>query len=520
LPGAENVGVGRFAALSSAKRRPILRLEQSNASKVGTHPVIRIALSLFSTTVVTAGLGFVFWALAAHITTTEVVGRASAVISAMQLIATFATLGFNTLLIAELPRRDSAAGKRLVVTALGIAGSLALAVAVGYAFVVGHAATTSEMFYVTPVGIGLFGVGTAMTTVAVILDGALIGVQQSGRQVSRNVVFALGKLIALPVAALAIGLSPSIVFSVWLLGELMSLLALGLRTKAPLEWVKIKPSLHGFYPLWRTAASFHWINVASQAPRLAVPVMVAAQLGAEANAGLYAVLLLVGVLWIIPSHLATAMLTLDRANPEHLGRGLNTALRLSGALSVLAAVGAPVMARPVLALFGPGYEHARYCLIALATCTFASAAKSIYIPVRIAQGALGTAARATIVGTGLELGAVELGLRLGAVTGVGIALGIAMIVEASFFWPTIHKARRWSAELALRSEQSPANNDQPDIDEPQWHHPPVSSAVSPPLSAAGMPQLSALAQARSHLYYGAVARPGGETRPDQAAPPL
>ncbi|MGO9154431.1 lipopolysaccharide biosynthesis protein [Mycobacterium sp.] len=402
----------------------------------------------------TAGLGFAFWALAAHITTTEVVGRASAVISAMQLIGTLATLGFQTLLCAELPRRDGAEMKRLVVTSLGITGGLAFAIAAGYAVVNHNATKTSEWLYATPTGIALFGVGTALTTVTVVLDGALVGVQQAGRQTSRNLVFSLVKLIALPVAAFAIGLSPQVVFSVWLLGNLVSLLTLGLRTKAPHEWLKTMPSLRGFSPLWRSVAGYHWINVATHAPALIMPIMVAAQLGAQANAGFYAALLLVSVIWMIPTHLATAMLTLDRGNAEHFGPGLSTALRLSGVASVLAAAGAAALARPVLAIFGPEYEQARYCVIALATCTFAFAIKSIYIPVRRAQGALGKAALAVTLGTALELGAAELGLKLGAVTGVGIAFGAAVLLEAVCFWPTIHKARKSSNEQAIGAEQS------------------------------------------------------------------
>lgn len=402
----------------------------------------------------TAGLGFVFWALAAHIATTEVVGRASAVISAMQLIATFATLGFQTLLIAELPRRDGADVKRLVVTTLGIAGGLACLIAAGYAVVNQDVAKTGEWLYASPIGIALFGVGTAVATVTIVLDGALVGVQQSGRQASRNFIFALVKLIALPGAAFAVGLSSQVVFSVWLLGNLVSLLVLGLRIKAPREWMRTRPSLRGFSPLWRTAGGYYWINVATHAPVLVMPIMVAAQLGAADNAGFYAALLLVGVVWIIPSHLATAMLTLDQGNTDHFGRGLTTALKLSAVVSVVAAAGAPLLARPVLAVFGPGYEQAHYCLVALAICTFAFAVKSIYIPVRRAQGALGKAALAISVGALWELGAVELGLKLGGVTGVGIALGAAMLVETLFFWPTIHRARRWSAQQATDAERN------------------------------------------------------------------
>ena len=454
LPDIENVKVRRRTAQSSPKRWLGLGREPDDAPKSAGHRVVTVALALFGTTVMTAGLGFLFWALAARIATTEVVGRASAVISAMQLIGTFGTLGFHILLTAELPRRDAADVKRLVVTSLGISGGLAFATAIAYA-VVNHGVTkTSEWIYATPIGIALFGVGTAMTTVTVVLDGALVGVHLSRRQASRNLVFALVKLIALPVAAFAVGMSTQVIFSVWLLGNLVSLVMLGLRTKAPQEWLKTMPSVRGFAPLWRNAAAgYHWINVATHAPALVMPIMVAAQLGAHANAGFYAALLLIGAVWIVPYHLATAMLTLDGGHAAHFDHGLRTALRLCGVVSVVAAVGAPIVARPVLAIFGPGYEQARFCFIALAVCTFANATKSIYIPVRKAQGALSKAALAVILGAALEVAAAELGLRLGGVTGVGIGFGAANVVEAMFFWPAIARARKSFDHKAIAAEQ-------------------------------------------------------------------
>ncbi|MCV7331812.1 lipopolysaccharide biosynthesis protein [Mycobacterium cookii] len=371
----------------------------------------------------------------------------------MQLIGSFGTLGFHILLTAELPGRGAAEVRRLVVTSLGIAGGLAFVMAAAYA-VIDHSATnTGEWIYATPAGVVLFGAGTAATTVSVVLDGALVGVQLSGRQASRNLIFALVKLLALPVAAFAMGMSPEVIFSVWLLGNVISLLTLGLRTQAPQEWLKTMPSLRGFSPLWRTAAAgYHWINIATHAPALIMPIMVATQLGAQANAGFYAALLLVGVIWIVPYHLGTAMLTLDGGNAGHFQHGLSTALRLSGVVAFVAAVGAPCLAGPVLAVFGPGYEQARYCLIAFALCTFASAVKSIYIPVRKAQGALSTAALTITLGAALELGAAELGLKLGGVTGVGIAFGAAMVFESFCFWPAIARMRKSLARQVAATE--------------------------------------------------------------------
>jgi O-antigen/teichoic acid export membrane protein len=406
----------------------------------GGHLVVRVAAALCSTTVLTAGLGFVFWAVAARLGTPEIVGRSAAVISAMEFIATFATLGLHTLLIAELPRRAETDTKRLVVTTFGIAGCVAFIAATGFA-VVHHIIADSTWMYGTMPGVLLFAFAAAVSTVTIVVDGALIGYQQSRRQVIRNLVFATVKLAVLPLAAYLLGLSPRMILLCWLLGNIVSLVFLAARTKDLGGWVQTLPSPRGFIPIWRTAAGHHWVNVATQAPRLALPIMVATQLGDEANAGFYAALLMVTFIWIIPNHLGTAMFALHSGDPHHFRTGLDTALKLSAAVSVIAAIGGPVLAGPLLEVFGPTYVDARYCLMALLICTFCGAIKSIYIAVRRAQGALGRAARAAVLGALLELAAAEVGLQVAGVTGVGIAMGAATAIEALCFWPAIREAR-------------------------------------------------------------------------------
>ena len=72
--------------------------------KASTAIVIN-AGTLIGTTAVTSGLGFAFWWLAVRMFSTEAVGLASATISTMTLLGSFAVLGFGTLLIGELPRQ-------------------------------------------------------------------------------------------------------------------------------------------------------------------------------------------------------------------------------------------------------------------------------------------------------------------------------------------------------------------------------------------------------------------------------
>lgn len=77
------------------------------------------AASMVGTTVITAGLGFVYWWLAARQFPQEAVGFASALISAMSLLGTLGMVGMGTLLIGEFPGPARAAAATDSATAVG-----------------------------------------------------------------------------------------------------------------------------------------------------------------------------------------------------------------------------------------------------------------------------------------------------------------------------------------------------------------------------------------------------------------
>jgi O-antigen/teichoic acid export membrane protein len=427
----------------SLRRLASAPMQKLNASKTGGRLVISIAFSKFTTSVLTAGLGFVFWTVAARLTSAQVVGRSAAAISAMQLIATFCALGFPALMVAELRDYSASAARRLVVASLAVSGGVAYVVALIYGVCYHLGTNSNDPLYGTVTGLALFGAGAAITTVVWVVDGALIGVQRSWAQVTRNLIFAVVKLAALPVAAWAAGLSIQAVYFAWLLGNLASLVVLVFRTRSGgREWARTKPSFRGLARIWRTAASHHWVSVALQIPHLAMPIMVSMQLGAATNAAFYAALLIVVFVWTVPGLLGVGLFAVRSDNASDFRNGLDTAIRLASWLSIAAAVGAPFLAHPFLKLFGSDYTEATLCLIILTTCTFASAAKSIYIGVRRMQRKLGKAARTACIGSALELGAVEIGICMGSLTAIGFTLGAAMVLQAVCFWPIISRARQ------------------------------------------------------------------------------
>src|SRR5215470_7558932 len=71
--------------------------------RVRSDSLVRNSLYLMASTVVTAGLGYVFWAVAAHAFTIQEVGIGSAVISLCSTVALLTYLGSSAMLIERLP---------------------------------------------------------------------------------------------------------------------------------------------------------------------------------------------------------------------------------------------------------------------------------------------------------------------------------------------------------------------------------------------------------------------------------
>lgn len=397
--------------------------------------------ALFGSTLITSVLGFAFWAVAARLVPATEVGIASATISAMQMSATVGTFGLATLLISEI-RAVGDSPHRLVVTCLWLAGILSGVIGVLYIMLgrswLGH----DGWLYVSPYGWLLFGCGTALAAATMVVDGGLVGLLHNRAQFVRNSIFALSKLLVLPVFTLLLGGTEVMIFLSWLLGNLISMAWLWRRTDAPRQWIRTLPSVVSARGFGFKTLGHHWVNVATQAPRLVFPVMVAASLGYEANAAFYTALLLVGFVWIIPGHLATAMFAVSSHEPHTVRKELSRTIGFSAALSIIAMIGAPFLAEPVLRVFGPTYIVASGALVVLASATFASALKSMYITICRVRGLLGVAGRNASIGATLELGGAAIGLRSGTLLGVSVWVAVAMVLEAAWCAPTIWKAAK------------------------------------------------------------------------------
>lgn len=391
--------------------------------------------SLVATTAVTSGLGFVYWWLAARLFPPEAVGFASSAISAMMLLGAVGMLGLGTLLIGELPRHPGKAGS-IITGAILLASAASGILGVLYALAAPALSAELAALSATPVSVLAFAAGVVFTAATLIIDQALIGLLRGGLQLWRNVLFAVAKLAILYLASLWLSREAGInIYVTWMLGNLLSLVALGLFLLYKGIPVVHVPQWSIFKTLRRTALSHHAVNLILQAPSLIMPIAVTTLLSASSNASFYAAWMVVSFSFVVPSHLATVLYAVGATQPRVLMHKLRMTMKVSLLLGIPMCLVLFVTADWLLNLFGGHYaEQAAWCLRILSLGIFPLIIKYHYVALLRVYNELDSAIRLFLIGSTLEIVFVVIGLKLGALTGLSLGWLAAVTVEAGVMY--------------------------------------------------------------------------------------
>jgi O-antigen/teichoic acid export membrane protein len=415
--------------------------------------------SLIGTTVVTSGLGFAYWWVAARWFPPEAVGVGSASISAMMLLGSFCILGMGTLLITELPRRPEQAGS-LLTTALVVVGSAGLIIGMLFAFVAARLSVQFEALAASNLDVLVFGSGVSLTAVTLVLDQGLIGLLRGSWQLWRNALFAVVKLVLLCVVSVAVAQRMAISISLtWTGANSISILALYLCyvVKSRSFGRKCLPRWSLLLNLGGAAFQHHLLNLTLAFPALTLPVLVTWLLSAKMNAWFYVAWMLASFVFLIPTSLTTVLHAMNAAQQNTLAQKARTTIMLSCVLSTLALSFLQFTAPILLSAFGGSYAlQAATTLRILVLAAFALTIKNHYISICRIQDRVGRALFAMIPGGIGELGAAMIGANLYGLEGLSIGWVIAVYIEALCMLPTVYAAV-WSSqaseELRVQDEE-------------------------------------------------------------------
>lgn len=409
-------------------------------------PLVRNAASLYGSTIITSFLGFLYWFIAARMVPARAVGIASAVQSAAQLLATFCVLGLSTLLISELSH-DRTQARSLMLTAATLVGLVSAVTAGALSFVVHSFSSSVGSGIGGSVGTPVFILLSASTTIVVVLDDACIGLLRGDLQLLRNAVFAVSKLLLLPLLILAwASRSGTELVVAWLAGLMISLVTVTIKLTKLTHGQASRLDFKGLFAKRRLMVKHHWLNISISAPAFVLPILVATLVSPEANASFTAAMLVISFVNVISIHLATVLFALRPGDESALRREVKKTMRICLVLAMVSAPFFIVFSHLILSIYGRSYTSASTALAILGFTTYPIAVKAHFVSISRVRGQMARAGVTTLIGACFEVGLAAVGAVEYGLTGVAAGFLCAVLIEVAIYGPVVFGVLRASED--------------------------------------------------------------------------
>lgn len=421
-------------------------------------PLYWNALVLILNSGLAAGLGFVFWALAARLYPAEQVGLAAAAISSSVFVATLTQFGLPYALVRFSPhdRRDRAALATTVVVAAAAAGTLG-----GILFVAGLDIWAAQLVGFVPLPVLAVGMASlaAATCASTVLMFVAVGARDTRPALIGGIAHGAAKSgMVLVLAIAAVGFGFGIVVA-WLIGTIAAvavqvwLLRANLAARVDFGLLRLGRFLH-------YSAGNYLGDLAWSAPGLLLPLVVLATVGAEANAYFYVAWSVASLLVAIPTAIASSLLAEGSHAGGEIGDHFQHAFRLTLLVMVPATALWCASAPLLLSLFGSFY--ASEGVVTLRLLSLAALPLSIVL-LYLMRARVHQEMRRVLVITGVTGGgALVLGtlfVSFGGATGTALGFLLANTIVAAALmlesWLIARPVAYDAAEAPLTSSERP-----------------------------------------------------------------
>lgn len=427
----------------------------------GNRRMFDSAASLIASTVVTSGLGFLYWVFAARVASVEQVAAATAIVSAMTLLLNVGRFGLGTMLIAEGTRGARRMGPLVAASLLVVVfASSALTVL----FLVAARmvdSTLARALAEWPAVLGLV-VGVSLGAAALVLDETLIGVSLSPVQLYRNVVFATSKLVLCWAAAMSVEVvtAGTIVWA-WVAGSALSLAFVSADLRRRGRRVAFVPRMSALAGLGVRTADHNTVNFAQMMPRLGLPLLAALVLAEAEYAAFFAAWMIASFLYMVPTHFSTAMFAIAVGDRSALADRLRAGSVVLLGPGVVGALVIGVFASTWMGIFGPDYRIAASGLAILAAGYLPCVLKELYIAVERVEGRLRSAGIVLLGTAVIELAGGSVGGVIAGVQGAAIGYVLATCVLCPVYLRSIAvvlAADRQIGRISRESGPGPGTN--------------------------------------------------------------
>jgi len=362
---------GEMPALAITLELPAYPFRQDDQTKgtreaSGRRSRYSTAYALILNTVGTTGLGFVYWAVAAHIYSAKTVGRSSALVSALLLLSALTQLNVSSALQRYLPQAGSSA-RRLVGYGYAVSSLVALPVAVGFVLLMPR--LSSQWAFLSGSRLlALLFVGAALIWgVFALEDAALTGLRRAGVVPVENTVYGVLKLAMLILVA---ALLPAAgIFASWVAPLIVVIPVINFlifrKFMPQREQARRQQQPVRGREIVRFTSADYLASLFNQAYGSLLPLMVLSALGAAASGRFYIAWTIAAGPTMIAANFGTSLMVDAAAAPHRLAeltRGIAIRCMVTTLLcSVVIILGA----EPILRIYGAQYAAQAASLLVL-----------------------------------------------------------------------------------------------------------------------------------------------------------
>jgi O-antigen/teichoic acid export membrane protein len=414
----------------------------------------RNSLYMMASTVITAGLGYVFWIVTAHVFTSAQVGIGSAVISLCSTVALLTYLGSWATLIDRLHAYErSRKWTAVIVRICIITAALTAVAAAATVLLLAHSKSYGSFFDDVPMVL-IAVLGSAAWTLVNLFSAAFISARRADGLLSIQTMVSVVK-VALVVPIAITGRSAGEIVGAWVgsallgvaIGAVWLLPRLGLGRR-PLEAVShrsvmpcgqpvigvtrrpVRRAQHRQRQQIRPTASSvgrlvgqHLTSVGGAATPLLLPIVVVIRLGVAPNAYFYITWMIGGVFFMVSPSVSAALFAETVRADANLRHIVARAFRITSCLLVPAMVIMIAGGRIILGIFGRTYASEGYgLLVLLAVSALPDAVSNVAVAVFRVTGRLNYSA------------SLNVGIMLTTVAGAWFLLPRLGILGAGVAW--------------------------------------------------------------------------------------
>ncbi|MFI5530920.1 lipopolysaccharide biosynthesis protein [Kitasatospora sp. NPDC051853] len=411
---------------------------------LATEPLLRNGHVLTASSLLTAGLGGLFWLLASAWYGPAAVGRGYAALAAAALLSGIGQFNLGDVLMRFVPTAGRHT-RRLLLRCYAVSSAATVLAAGAFLLLVPVLAPELD-FLRTPVVAVAFVAAAAGYTLFVLQDGALTGLRRPGWVLGENALFAvakaalLGLCVLLPVSGVLPG---SGILLAWSAALLLSLLVTNAYLFGRAVPAHARAGRDAARPagLVRYAAADYLGALLRTASFSVLPLLVLGRLGAEQSAYFSLAWVIAYTLQLVALNMGSSLIVEAAHAPERLAAQARRVLRHSAPLIGAGAALLVVTAPWLLSLFGPGYaEHGTTALRLLALSALPNLVLGLAVDVCRARRAMRRVVALQAALLGLVLLLTLLLIPPLGITGVALAW---LIAESTLALALLATTGRW-----------------------------------------------------------------------------